>query len=353
MTTDELKKKYADAETEIRDIYTNTKAVTVTTYQSRTQSKIDNVLADLRTFTTEYCDEEIENIYQDSLEQLELDLYEEYGLEEDWHIDRVAETNTIQEVREDTESKLMFAIIAAGMCLSGYNATARMSFGDNAEAYKELMLMQIANGGIQGNSYFREGEIVHGSLSAYANVVLQGAETETANSAVMDTMLANGWDLVKVSYHWGACPLCVPYEDRVYSISGTSEDFPYLYDTPWNDAYQNFHPNCRHYLKPFFPQSLSEDELQKMIDYSNRSFEVGGEGWTKQQTAEARRNLKAYNEGQKRKAEIYGAKKQYERYKAALGDKAPKSFSGFWRIKQANGEAYANLMSDYRNRAPI
>lgn len=353
MTTDELKKKYADAETEIRDIYTNIKAVTVATYQSRTQKKTDDVFADLRTFTTEYCDKEIENIYQDSLEQLELDLYDEYGLEEDWRFDRVAEANTIQEVKDDTASKLLFAIITAEMCLSGYRTNARMDYSDDAAGFKESMLIQIANGGIQGNSYFREGSIVHGDLSTYADVVLQGAETDLSNTAVMDTLIANGWDLVQISEHYGACPICIPYEGRVYSISGNSEEYPYLYDTEWNDVYQNFHPNCRHYLKPFFPQSLSEDELQKVIDYSNRSFEVGGEGWTKQQTAEARRNLKAYEEGQKRKAEIYGAKKQYERYKAALGDKAPKSFSGFWKIKQADGEAYANLMSEYRNRAPI
>lgn len=347
MTTDELKKKYADAVTEITDIYADTKAVSVVSYQAKTKKKTEAVFEDLRNFTTEYCDKEIENIYRDSLEQLELDLYEEYGLEEDWHFDRVAEVNTIQEAKDDTESKLMWAIIAAEACLSNYTLRANMSFGDMA-GFQEAMLKQIAEGGISGNAYFREGQIVQEGLSGYADVVLQGTQTMVSNQAVMDTMLANGWDLVKMSEHFGSCPICLPYQGRVFSLSGNSDEFPYLYDTGWSEMYQSFHPNCRHYIEPFFPQSVSPEELARLQAFSNRSFDAGGEGWTKEQTEEALRKKELYEAERKRKDKIYADKKQYDKYRAVLGDRVPKSFQGFYRLKHNDRGEWDALQAEFR-----
>jgi hypothetical protein len=50
-------------------------------------------------------------------------------------------------------------------------------------------------------------------------------------------------DLVIVSNHPDECPLCRPYEGKIYSLSGTSEKYP-----PLSVAKQGglFHPNCGH-----------------------------------------------------------------------------------------------------------
>lgn len=350
MTTDELKTKYKDAEARITEIYASTRAVTTISYKAKTGKKTEAVFNDLRESTTEYCDTETYNIWNDSLEDLTESLFDEYGLEEGWGYKPANAPSQVQAVSEDTESKLMFAILSATACLSGYNMKASGYDINDVDGYREAMLVQIASGGISGNSYFREGTIVNGSLGAYADVVLQGAETELSNSAVMDTMIANGWDLVRVSYHYGACPLCVPYEDRVYSVSGTSEIYPSLMETPWDEAYQNFHPNCRHYLKPFFPEYEDEKELERIQAFSNRSFEIGGEGWTKAQTKKAERNLRLYEKAQKRKSKIYQANKQYERYKAVLKD-TPKTFGEFWDMKRSGSAKYLELKSEYRKWA--
>lgn len=342
MTTDDLKKKYASAEIQINDIYTNTKAVTVVSYQAKTQKKTDEVFNDLRASTTEYCDKEIKKIYDDSLEQLE----EDFELEEGWRADPASEMSTVQNAKEDTESKLMWSIIIASMCLANYANKARM---DNwtVNGFRESMLQQIADNGIKGSSFFRDGQIVQGGLSSYADTVLDGVDTMVGNGAVTDTLMANGWDLVKMSEHDDSCPICLPYQGRVYSLSGNSEIYPYLYDTGWDETYQNFHPNCRHYLEPFFPDAVSDSELAEIQAYSNRSYEIGGQGWTKEQIADANRMKDMYNAEQKRKRQIYTAKKDYEKYKAVLGDKAPKSFSGFWRMKQANSDNFKALKSEY------
>lgn len=52
-----------------------------------------------------------------------------------------------------------------------------------------------------------------------------------------------GHDLVIVSYHPGACPLCVPWENKVLSITGKAEGYPTLDEAK---AAGLFHPNCRH-----------------------------------------------------------------------------------------------------------
>lgn len=352
MTTDELKKKYADAEVKITEIYTDTRAATVTSYQAKTKKKTEKVFEDLRKSTTKYCDTEIQRIYEDSLEQIEFGLDEDFGAEEDWHFDKVKESETIDNAKADTESKLLFALIMAGISLSNYNAKAQMEigFGDVNE-FKNAIIMQLAENGIDGGAYFRDGVIVNTRLASYADEVLQGVDTMVGNDAVMDTMMANGWDLVKMSEHDDSCPICLPYQGRVYSVSGNSDEYPSLYDTGWSETFQNFHPNCRHYLTPYFPQF--SDNVEEMKEYSNRSFDVGGKGWTKAQTEKAQHNLKLYEQGQKRKAEIRNAQQQYEKYKAALGDKAPKTFQGFWRIKQADGESYAELKSLFRQREAL
>ena len=51
------------------------------------------------------------------------------------------------------------------------------------------------------------------------------------------------WDLVRVSSHHGACPLCVPWEGKILSLSGKTEGYPTLDEA--KDA-GLFHPNCRH-----------------------------------------------------------------------------------------------------------
>ena len=348
MTTDELKKKYAEAETEINNIYVSTRAVSVISYQAKTKKKTDAVLNGLRKSTTEYCEKEIPRIYQDSLEQLEADLQDVYERGEDWHIDRAKQSETIENAKEDTESKLIFAIITAGLCLSAYTANASTQFDfKDVDGFRDSILSQIANNGINGGAYFRDGTIVNTNLSGYADEVLQGVDTMVGNDAVVDTLMANGWDLVKMSEHEDSCPICYPYQGRVYSLSGNSDEYPYLYDTGWNEEFQNFHPNCRHYLEPFFPDTQTPEQLEETKEYSNRSFEVGGEGWTKEQVDEANRMKDLYNAEQKKKQEIYSAKKQYDKYKAALGEKAPKSFNGFWRMKQADSEGYKTLKSEY------
>ena len=54
--------------------------------------------------------------------------------------------------------------------------------------------------------------------------------------------------------------------------------------------------------------------------------------------------------GKGRERRIYNDRKQYERYKMVLGEDAPKTFSGFRKMKTANGERWKFTQLDYRRR---
>ncbi|MDY3751679.1 phage minor capsid protein, partial [Christensenella minuta] len=162
-----------------------------------------------------------------------------------------------------------------------------------------------------------------------------------------------GNDLVKMSSHFGSCPICAPYEGRVFSVSGTNPNYPSLYDTPWSSAYQNFHPHCRHILTQYIEEMQSDEDIQNMRKYSNRAFDIGGKGWTKEQIAQANKSLANYRAGRDRKTKLYTDRKQWQNYRAVLGDDAPKSFSGFRRMKQAGSDKWQYTQLDYRRRKKL
>jgi hypothetical protein len=56
-------------------------------------------------------------------------------------------------------------------------------------------------------------------------------------------LVEQGHDLVKISTHIGACPLCEPWQGKVLSITGKTKGYPTLEEAK---AAGLFHPNCRH-----------------------------------------------------------------------------------------------------------
>jgi hypothetical protein len=59
-----------------------------------------------------------------------------------------------------------------------------------------------------------------------------------------------GTDLVQVSSHNTTTKICMPYEGKVYSISGKDKRFPPLMNTP------PYHPNCLHLIFPTFESGM-------------------------------------------------------------------------------------------------
>lgn len=72
-----------------------------------------------------------------------------------------------------------------------------------------------------------------------------------------------GTDLVQVSNHNTKTPICMKYENKIFSISGKDKRFPKLDMTP------PFHVNCLHLLFPIFIESMEVDgTLDKWSSFS-------------------------------------------------------------------------------------
>lgn len=97
--------------------------------------------------------------------------------------------------------------------------------------------------------------------------------------------------------------------------------------------------NCRHVVTPYVP-TLAEDP-QKDISRSNESFTLD---------KRSQSQIDAYDKEQNDKTKMRNDRYQYQNYKLALGDDAPKTFSGFRKMKNANSERYQQLKADYRGR---
>ena len=175
------------------------------------------------------------------------------------------------------------------------------------------------------------------NMQSYAEMVARTSTREATNRALLNQLTASGRDLAKMSHHASACSVCSPLEGRVYSISGTSKDFPPL-GKAFSGIYANIHPNCRHVLVPYI-RGLADDPEGDMA-FSNRPFDID----TRTQD-----NIDKYNARQEEKSDRLRDRKQYERYRMVMPNDVPKSFSGFRAMKKANSDKFQELDSTYRS----
>ncbi len=88
----------------------------------------------------------------------------------------------------------------------------------------------------------------------------------------------HGYDLVRVSAHFRACPLCVPWEGRVLSQSGQEPGYSSLDEAISAGL---FHPNCAHDISAYIP-GLSPEELDVRVSPSEQKL-IDQHGYEKAQ----------------------------------------------------------------------
>ena len=123
-------------------------------------------------------------------------------------------------------------------------------------ALSQKMLDDFASQGVQSVVY-RDGKRV--SIDAYAEMVGRTMSHHSAVQAGLNRYEQYGYDLVRVSAHFRACPLCVPWEGRILSQGGKDKKYP-----PLAVAIEAglFHPNCLHSVDPYFPGISPEQQVR-------------------------------------------------------------------------------------------
>ena len=139
------------------------------------------------------------------------------------------------------------------------------------------------------------------TTEAYSNMVIRTNTTRVATEVQFKRAKEYGADLIEVSSHAGARPLCAPYQGKIFSISGKSEKYPPLSSTSYGEPAGLFGINCGHMQYPFF-QGISRQ--------------------TYAPTGDAEENAEQYQESQKQRAierSIRAAKRELGTLEA-LGD---------------------------------
>ena len=188
------------------------------------------------------------------------------------------------------------------------------------------------------------------SLHTYCSMV---SRTTSRQAEVLAVLTADpDQDLYQISSHGTTCKVCAPFEGRVYSRSGTDPDFPPLAaafgkmdpagpDTLAN-TWLNIHPNCLHVLLPWTPVGRSEEDIQKIRDFSDpkkNPFTVD---------PRTQKQIDAYRKKETARRHWLANYRQWERYRMTLGDKVPRTYQTFEKHKRADDDKYKNWERLYR-----
>ena len=201
----------------------------------------------------------------------------------------------------------------------------KVATGSTVKQAKTILIEKLTDKGIL-TIKDKAGRMVR--LDSYAAMVARTTTREATNKGAIQTVEDAGFDLVRMSEHFTACPICSKFEGRVYSISGKSEVYPPL-DEAFSSGHAIIHPNCRHVLTPYFPEL--DDDAAKMIVESNRAFETDPRD---------ARSLKVYHNQQEVKSKRRDDRNQWDEAKAKAPNETPKTFSAFRSMKKANSEKF-------------
>lgn len=81
------------------------------------------------------------------------------------------------------------------------------------------------------------------NMRSYSEMVARTTIMEAHLQGTANRLAEQGHDLVKISSHVGACPLCIRYQGKVLSLTGKTPGYPSLAEAKAGGL---FHPNCRH-----------------------------------------------------------------------------------------------------------
>lgn len=155
-------------------------------------------------------------------------------------------------VVRDTRGKIRELIIQS----SEANYTGADEF--TRRQLSQDLINRFADNNITGITY-QNGRTVN--LDSYAEMVARSQTGNAAREASMRRQEEYGLDLVRISVHYPCSDLCEPYQGHVYSISGTSEQYPSLDST--NPGSELFHGNCKHFQNPFIPGVSGKQEIRQ------------------------------------------------------------------------------------------
>lgn len=171
----------------------------------------------------------------------------------------------------------------------------------------------------------------------------------SVKNSVLSQLRQFGDDLVCFDdFGTGCCSECATFRGRVYSVSGNDRRFPKL--PAYAMEHGNFHHGCRCTMSVW----LGYDDTVRYRGEAVNAIEASNRPWTDDRTPEEIAAYEKYlqvcasdKEAEKQRA-VYSHEKgirrlEYEAVKAAFPDLAPKSLTGYSRIKTQRTKNFMKL----------
>ena len=112
-------------------------------------------------------------------------------------------------------------------------------------------------------------------LRNYSEMLTRTKVAESVSRGTENRLVENGLDLVMITSH-NAPDWCIFYEGKVFSISGTSKEYPPLSDAP--NGGTPFHPRCKHKETPFVEKFEEEETINRAKDLDEKYLGLNKEG---------------------------------------------------------------------------
>ena len=115
------------------------------------------------------------------------------------------------------------------------------------------------------------------SIEGYTQMITRTAIRNVTTETQKQVGIENDFNLVEVSSHIGARPLCAEYQGQRFLLQGSTKDYPNLYtDTSYGEAAGLFGVNCGHTFYPVLPDMeqtyklYPEKENKKVYEESQK-----------------------------------------------------------------------------------
>jgi hypothetical protein len=214
-------------------------------YLKQMRQNIDAILRQLREGNKEWCMQAIPNVYSEGMKNADVMLKDigatvtaGFGAIHQQAAQVLAENayqrfeDVVQVIgRQVNDIYRELALENVRGTVVGYD-----TWDETAKRYRE----QLAERGVTG---FKDRSGKMWNMRTYTEMVARTTTMEAHLQGTANRLVEQGHDLIKVSTHRGACPLCTPFEGKILSITGKTPGYPTLEEAR---AAGLFHPNCRH-----------------------------------------------------------------------------------------------------------
>lgn len=347
---------YREAQLRLIRIITSGTGTGTKTYYNTVLKQLEQLMKQLQTETGRYIDTAIPKEYKKALDEtyeyfqrnnlmmkrpdmfarIHADAVHELSREMQYHITQgisIAGRRVVRYLDESRDDLLRQQGLRA--------AAVKIASGQTVNSMQKDLMRRLANDGFLTVQYGSGKNAYQVGLDTYAAMVARSTAREAGNLARENQLADNGYDLMQMTEHYPTCGVCAQLQGRVYSISGKDKRFPPL-SRAFQSGYRNVHPNCRHVMTYFVEEMQTTEEMDAAIRKSNKPFEDNRSADEKalysQQQADNRRMRADHS--------------QFERYRARLGDEAPKTFSQFRRLKKQGGKKWDEMQKLYRSKFP-